>query len=150
MDIIYRKGTSGDQAAIETLFTEMLRSIYHTDQVDGYDEGYLDRFFGGTNDCVFVAQREQDVIGYLSIVANPYGESYAYLDDFCVKEEFRGLGIGTELLHLAEEHIRTIKIDEVRLHVESINSSARKLYERNGYELLQADGSRFLMKKTLA
>ena len=45
MDFVYRKAKLSDSERIAELFEEMLRTIYHTKDVEGYEDGYLDRFF---------------------------------------------------------------------------------------------------------
>ena len=45
MEFIYRKAEKSDAKRIAELFEEMLRTIYHTDDVKGYEDGYLDKFF---------------------------------------------------------------------------------------------------------
>ena len=45
MDLVYRKAALSDSKRIAGLFEEMLRTIYHTKDVEGYEDGYLDRFF---------------------------------------------------------------------------------------------------------
>ena len=40
-----RRAAPGDRARIDELFREMLRSIRHTPEAEGYEEGYLDKFF---------------------------------------------------------------------------------------------------------
>ena len=39
---IIRKAVKEDKEKIEDLFIQMLRSIYHKEDVTGYEEGYLD------------------------------------------------------------------------------------------------------------
>ena len=53
--IEYRKAVENDRASIEALFIEMLQTIYHTDDVEGYEEGYLNRYFSDHEDEVIVA-----------------------------------------------------------------------------------------------
>ena len=148
MDISFRKARVSDQTTIEALFIEMLRSVYQSENVDGYENDYLLKFFGTSDDCVIVAESNSAVIGYIAVVVNREGGEYAYLDDFCVKNKYRNLGIGTQLLLLAEAYATEKRLSDIRLHVEMTNASARKLYEKNGYEILRADGSRLLMRKT--
>ena len=124
-----------------------LYTTYHTEDIDGYENDYLCRFFEVSDDCIIVAELNNEVIGYISIVANPEGEKYAYFDDFCVKKEYRDLGIGTALLQHSEDLTKIINISEIRLHIETTNNSALNLYKKNGYEILETEGSRFLMKK---
>lgn len=47
MSLIYGKAQSGDFDRLNELFMEMLRTIYNTEQVDGYAKGDMDRFFDG-------------------------------------------------------------------------------------------------------
>ena len=39
MDYVFRKAEKADSKKIEELFMEMLRTIYKTDDVEGYEEG---------------------------------------------------------------------------------------------------------------
>ena len=50
MDTVFRVATAGDEAAIRRLFVEMLRTIFHTQEVEGYPAGYVGRFFTGGED----------------------------------------------------------------------------------------------------
>ena len=45
MGFVYRKATISDSERVAGLFEEMLRTIYHTQDVEGYENGYLDKFF---------------------------------------------------------------------------------------------------------
>ena len=45
MDTVFRVAIAGDEAAIRRLFVEMLRTIFHTQEVEGYPAGYVGRFF---------------------------------------------------------------------------------------------------------
>ena len=66
----------------------------------------------------------------------------AYLDEFyvdtiCVHKNARGLGIGTALLHFAEEVALSKGFTKVALNVETQKEKAKKLYERLGYVVTQ-------------
>ncbi len=147
MDIVFRTATLSDKTAIENLFMEMLRSIYQTEKVNGYESDYLYRFFADSEDRIIVAEFDNTVIGYISIELKREDVPFAYLDDFCVQKEYRSRGIGTKLLQLSEAYINENGISDILLHVETANTSAQKLYKKNGYEILKTDGSRILMKK---
>lgn len=56
MDTVLRVATAGDEAAIRRLFVEMLRTIFHTQEVEGYPAGYVGRFFTGGEDKILVAE----------------------------------------------------------------------------------------------
>ena len=106
MEIIYRKATVKDVKEIEFLFTQMLFTIYKKPEIKGYEKGYLDRFFSGLKDCIFVAELNGSVIGYISINANNDTKQYLYIDDFCVDKDFRNKGIGTKLINMVENLLK--------------------------------------------
>ena len=147
MDSMIRKARAADTAAIEALFVDMLQAVYHTDDVKGYEPDYLLRFFGSSDDCIFVAEEKSSVIAYVSVEIKREGVFYAYIDDFCVNREYRGFGIGTRLLRRAEEYAEALGIGDILLHVEAANTSAARLYRKNGYDILRTEGSRHLMRK---
>lgn len=149
MNIVFRQATQEDKVAIENLFIEMLQSIFNTEKVTGYQNGYLDKFFCGLDNCIIVAQLNDIIIGYIAIVVNRGEKQYVYIDDFSVKKEYRNLGIGSQLLQQAEEFVKGKDILDILLHVEMTNTSAQNLYKKNGFEILRVDGSRILMKKSL-
>lgn len=127
----------------------MLQSIYRTEKVEGYDSDYLCRFFADSEDSIIVAEQDNIVVGYISIEVKREKLPYAYIDDFCVSMQYRNQGIGTRLLKCAETYVKEKGISDICLHVEMKNTSAQRLYEKNGYDILRADGSRRLMKKTI-
>ena len=45
MGFVYRKATISDSERIAGLFEEMLRTIYHTQDVEGYETGISISFF---------------------------------------------------------------------------------------------------------
>jgi len=56
-----------------------------------------------------------------------------YIRAIAVKEEFRGLGIGSKLMNVAENDIFKYRRN-VFLLVSSFNKYARRFYEKRGYE----------------
>ena len=137
-----------DERKIRELFIEMLQTIYHTEDVQGYEPGYLDRFWINGEECIFVAE-DEDVVAYLSVeVHHEPDMNYIYLDDLSVTEKHRSHGIGSALIREAENYAREIGIRDIIFHVEKSNTSALRLYERLGYKVFRDDGSRYLMNKT--
>ena len=148
MDFVYRKAKSTDSERIAELFEEMLRTIYHTEDVKGYEDGYLDRFFSEGDDLIYVAELENEVVAFLSIEV--YREDgYIYLDDFSVTAACRNQGIGTKLVSLAEDYAESTGIPAIVLHVEKTNKSAHQLYRKLGYADHEDQGKRILMVKEL-
>ena len=149
MKVIYRKATKKDTKVIENLFTQMLFSIYKNPKIKAYKKGYLDRFFTNLEDCVLVAEIDNIVIGYISIIVKREDKNYIYLEDFCVDKNFRNNGIGANLLNMVESYAKGIGINDICLHVELTNALAIKLYEKNGYNFYSEQGNRILMNKIL-
>ena len=146
MNATIRTAVPKDEERIRELFLEMLRTIYHTADVKGYDDGYLDKYWSGGKDRIYVAEDHDEVIAFLSIEVHHEPEDYVYIDDFSVAEAYRNKGIGSELIGIAEAYAKEISTGAVLLHVEKTNESATRLYERLGYSIYRDDGHRFLLK----
>lgn len=141
------KAEKKDSNRINELFIEMLQTIYNTDQVNGYSDGDLDRFFDGRDEWISVAIDEDKIIAFLSIEVHHKDEEYIYLDDLSVTKQYRNKGIGTKLIQNAEAYAKDINIHEICFHVEKSNTAAFRLYQRLGYEIYEDQGSRYLMLK---
>ena len=61
-----RKAVQGDEQRIRELFIEMLQTIYHTEDVQGYEPGYLHRYWKNGEDIILVAA-DDDLIAYLAV-----------------------------------------------------------------------------------
>ena len=150
MDTVFRVATAGDEAAIPRLFVEMLRTIFHTQEVEGYPAGYVGRFFTGGEDEILVAEQAGAVVGFLSLESHREREPpFLYLDDFSVTAACRGQGIGSRLLDMAEEYAAALRLGEIHLHVERDNLGARRLYQRRSFGVLAEQGARLLLGKKL-
>lgn len=150
MDTVFRVATAGDEAAIRRLFMEMLRTIFHTQEVEGYPAGYVGRFFTGGEDEILVAEQAGMVVGFLSLESHREGKPpFLYLDDFSVTAACRSQGIGSRLLDMAEEYAAALELGEIHLHVERDNLGARRLYRRRGFGVLAEQGARLLLGKKL-
>ena len=142
-----RKADKKDEKRICELFIEMLKTIYKTDDVKGYDEGYLDRYFADKENVILVAESDSEVIGFISVEVHREEHEYIYLDDFSVSESKRGNGIGNELLKEAEEYGKSVRVFASLLHVEKSNERAFNFYKRNGYSVLEDQDNRLLLIK---
>ena len=147
MNYTIRKAEKSDEKRIRELFIEMLKTIYNSDDVKGYDEGYLDSYFEDTEEVILVAESESKVIGFISVEVHREEHEYIYLDDFSVSVNKRGNGIGNALLKEAEEYGKFVKVTASLLHVEKTNERAFKFYKRNGYDIFEEQDNRLLLIK---
>ena len=82
MEIVYRKAESSDSPRIAELFEEMLRTIYHTNDVKGYEDGYLDRFFSEGDNLIYVAELDKEVPYFYTFVKGEMSPSIIYLGGY--------------------------------------------------------------------
>ena len=148
MDFLYRKAEKSDSEIIAELFIEMLRTIYNTDDVEGYKSGYLDKYFSEGEDLIYVAELNKEVVAFLSVEVYRK-DSYVYLDDLSVTEKYRGKGVGTKLISLAEDYAKGLGVHAIVFHVEKTNERAHRLYRNLGYHDHEDQGARILMVKEL-
>ena len=84
----------------------------------------------------FVATEGSTMVGFISIILAKFkkfsGNAYLTLS---VRSSHRGRGIGTQLLHAAEEFGKARNIRRLELEVFAKNENAVRLYERVGYEI---------------
>ena len=146
MALRIRTAVPKDETRIRELFLEMLQTIFPDRDAEGYEDGYLDRFWNGTENRIFVAE-DDDVIAFLSAEVHTEPVKYIYLDDFSVTAAYRNRGIGTALIRMAEAYAEEKSASAVLLHVEKTNTSAMRLYERLKYSVFRDDGNRLLLKK---
>lgn len=105
---------------------------------------YLDYMFSRceeTGGKVFVAERDESVIGFVSVwtkirmkAIEESEYEYAYVSDLVVSKEHRGLGAGKALLQRAEEYARLEGAKILRIGVLTKNEVARNLYNELGFE----------------
>ena len=85
---------------------------------------------------IFVAEDEDhSFLGYLFVGESGNmmtGETYGFIYDIYVKEEFRGKGIGTMLMEKAENYCREKKYPRLSLMVSADNQRAVNLYAKMG------------------
>ena len=147
MNYSIRIAVPEDERKIRELFIEMLQTIYHSEDVQGYEPGCLDRYWVSGEERIFVAE-DENVVAYISVeVHHEPDMDYIYLDDLSVTKAYRNLGIGSALIREAEIYARKIGIRDIVFHVEKSNTSAFRLYKRLGYKVFREDDSRYLMNK---
>ena len=80
---------------------------------------------------LFIARGQERAIGFILIA--PFGLAGSpYIASIAVAVEMRGQGIGSQLLHFAEE--RFAATGHLFLLVSSFNHRAQRLYRQHGYQ----------------
>jgi ribosomal protein S18 acetylase RimI-like enzyme len=122
----------------------------------------LGRDFGASLDMVRDASREvfvavagdpAEVVGFL--ILNMRGAFVGYIQTVALRDDWRGRGVGTQLLTFAEARIFR-DAPNVFMCVSTFNHRARALYERLGYEIvgelrdyIVSGYSELLLRKTI-
>jgi ribosomal protein S18 acetylase RimI-like enzyme len=97
---------------------------------------------------LWIAQGDQGPLGYVVLTFGYSLEHHgvvAFVDEVFVVAEWRGRGLGTRALALAEAACRTLGVRTLQLEVERENVAAQELYRRSGFK----DHGRFLLTKRI-
>jgi len=88
---------------------------------------------GIENEEIFIAYNDnENCLGFLWFIPKGAFHSYPYLHIIAVKEEFRGMGIGRQLLSFFEDLVFT-SCSKIFLVVADFNPKAKLIYENLGY-----------------
>lgn len=134
-----------DIPAISRLYEGLFALTAHLQpefwQTAEQDETFLVSFIGNNESDIFVAEIENEIIGFALVQEQetlPHNSivphRFAYFMDVMVKSEYRNKGIGTRFIEKVKEWAKERKLDYIELHVVAENTQAIKLYERNGYK----------------
>ena len=103
---------------------------------------------------VYIALIAGEIVGF--IILNMHGAFVGYIQSICTSPQWRGRGIGSQLIAYAEKRIFR-EVPNAFICVSSFNESARRLYERLGYvvigelkDFIISGYSELLMRKTIA
>ncbi|MDF5722539.1 MAG: GNAT family N-acetyltransferase [Rhizonema sp. PD37] len=97
---------------------------------------------------VCLIQQFNEVIGYIIITLGyslEYGGRDAFIDEFYLRPNYRGQGIGTKTLEFIEGACLALGVKALHLEVDFDNANAQRLYHRVGYKKHE----RYLMTKWL-
>jgi ribosomal-protein-alanine N-acetyltransferase len=103
---------------------------------------------------VYLAMVSDEIVGFT--ILNMNGAFVGYLQSVCVAPQWRGKGIGSQLMDFAEKRIFN-ETPNVFICVSSFNKRVQRAYERRGYEAIGElknyivpDHSEILLRKTIA
>ena len=86
----------------------------------------------------YVFEEEEKLLGY-AMAAKSYTTEYGglliFIEDLYIKEEYRGLGIGSSFFHFIEEKYKGQAV-RYKLEVEEENQNAISVYKKRGYKKL--------------
>lgn len=110
-------------------------------------ENYTNKVFKYAT--IFVARQNENIIGINIVYFNDYENKRGYITYIYVNEDYRGQGLGWQLLNTAIEYGRKHSFTSIALEVRKDNNKAKCLYEKNGFNIYQDAGKSYYMNKDL-
>jgi len=141
-DYTLRKSTLRDLDFIYMIKRMTLKK--YIEEIWGWDEKYqlddLRKNFNIENNKIIVSKGKD--IGILEITEN---KEEVYIVELEIHPDFQGNGIGTSILENIINNAIS-KDKKARLGVFKINESAKRLYERIGFSILEENDTHFIME----
>lgn len=153
--MVYREYRKEDYQAVGNLALQLINHVGALDRMhlieckEGYVEAYwkkLEEVISKHTTKFFVVEKGNEVIAYCVIVVELKEEisgfefrdikeiSVGDIYDICVDEKYRGMGIGSCLLKMAEGWMKEVGCQYSWLQVMEDNEQAVNLYKKMGYE----------------
>ena len=146
-EIVIRRATAADKAALGRLGAELLR-VHHGFDAERFmapgpqtEEGY-GRFLAAEHESddvvVFVAERAGEIVGYVFAGVEPRSwkelrDVAGFIHDVLVVASARGTGTGERLVEAAAAWLVARGVPRVMLWTADKNAPAQKLFERLGF-----------------
>lgn len=121
---------------------EMMRVFYASPAVlsNGSEEIFLNDIENCVNESPYlegyIFEDAREIQGYAMVAksySTEFGKPCMWIEDLYVKDEYRGMGIGSEFLeYIAKKYSDAV----LRLEVEEENERAVRVYEKCGFEEL--------------
>jgi len=109
--------------------------------------------FEGACKEIHTARIGKDIVGF--VILQVCGSFSGYIQTICIREDYRGMGLGTKLLEFCEERILKFS-PNIFICVSSFNKGAIKLYYKFGFKLvgeldnfIRAGYTELLLRKTV-
>lgn len=120
----------------------MMRVFYSSEAVatDGSEEIFHQDFENCVNESPYLEgymfEADGQIQGYAMAAksfSTEFGKPCIWIEDLYIKEEYRGLGLGSRFLnYIKQKYPASI----LRLEVEKENARAVRVYEKSGFEFL--------------
>ena len=101
----------------------------------GYTPEYIATLESGADRCVWLAEEEQRIVGFVSAFAtHSLLASRWEIDELAVRPEAQGHGLASELVrHAVQEGQRHAELSAARALVAANNDASKRVFTRNGF-----------------
>jgi len=137
-DILVREATKSDLPAIGKLLEDLTNAMDNTEGIDtGIALKTCQYVLNDTSSHFLVAARGETPVGFINFTVRQtilHRSPSALIDELIVAEEYRGKGVGKQLVQAAIEKCRQLGCCEVEVSTEKTNLKAREFYKKCGFE----------------
>ena len=102
------------------------------------DEGAFEEMLADSGQVLLAAEEEGEMVGMCLMeirmpkAAHVHRRPFGWIGDLCVRSDFRGRGIGTQLYRAMKEQAREMGLARIELMVWAFNEDAKRFYEKLG------------------
>lgn len=111
----------------------LCENYYPPDAADKLYEEWIVKAYDGSFDDGILVYKEEDKVG--GFVTYKMHRTISRIGLFGVNPEFAGRGLGSKIIDSFERMCASNAIKEIKVDTQQLNSSAIKLYVRNGYNI---------------
>jgi len=137
-DILVREAKESDLPAIGKLLEDLTNAMDNTEGMDiGIAIKTCEHLLNDTRSHFLVAAAEGTPVGLINFTTRQtvlHRSPSALIDELVVAEEYRGKGVGKQLVQAAIEKCRQLGCCEVEVSTEKTNLKAREFYKQCGLE----------------
>jgi diamine N-acetyltransferase len=150
VDITIRKATVKDHPELAKLYDELntmhvkaLPHLFVKPSKTPQDLAYIRGILKNNDAVLFVAQSGEKTIGFIeATIRQPpdhpeaVKKNYAYVNDICVKKEYRRSSVGKKLMEAVEKWAIESGLDQIELNVWDFNKRGLAFFENRGFKPL--------------
>jgi N-acetylglutamate synthase-like GNAT family acetyltransferase len=138
INILTREAEESDLPIIDKLMTELIEVLDNTEDINIRQVvNNCKNLLKDETSYFLVSEIEGTVTGFINFTTRQtilHQDLSGLIDELVVTKEFRGKGVGNQLLLAAIRKCRQLGCREVEVSTEKTNTKAREFYKKCGFE----------------
>lgn len=134
---------------IESQIVEVAKELY-PEYTQSTCRKWLKKLLTNENQKLFVAKRNGDIVGMLTLTVYPTigGYEKAWVEDFAVLKAYQGVGIGKGLLDFAIRKTKKMAVSAINLTSRPERKVANALYIKMGFDIVHTNHFKLVLDKS--